>query len=44
MDKKTFFLVLLGVMGMIGYLGWREYQKSIDDERQFRIHLQQDEQ
>ncbi|TAH22513.1 MAG: hypothetical protein EAZ08_01170 [Cytophagales bacterium] len=44
MDKKTFFLVLIGVLGVIGYLGWNEYQKSVEDERQFRLHLLQDEQ
>lgn len=44
MDKKTFFLVLIGVLGVIGYLGWNEYQKSIEEERKFRLHLLQDEQ
>lgn len=44
MDKKTFFLVLIGVIGIIGYLGWGEYQRAIDEERQFRLHLLQDEQ
>lgn len=44
MDRKTFFLVLLGVIGIIGYLWWGQYQQSIEDERQFRLHLLQDEQ
>lgn len=44
MDKKTFFLVLIGVIGIIGYLWWGQYQQSIEDERQFRLHLLQDEQ
>ncbi len=44
MDRKTFFLVLIGVLGIIGYLGWGEYQKSISEERQFRLRLLQDEQ
>jgi hypothetical protein len=44
MDRKTFFLVLLAVMGIMGYLGWQEYKKSIDEDHQFRIRLQEDEQ
>jgi hypothetical protein len=44
MDRKTFFLVLLGVIGIIGYLWWGQYQQSIEDDRQFRLHLLQDEQ
>ncbi len=44
MDKKTFFLVLLAVIGIVGYLGWGQYQKSIDEERQFRVRLLEDEQ
>lgn len=44
MDRKTFFLVLLGIIGIIGYLWWGQYQQSIEDERQFRLHLLQDEQ
>jgi hypothetical protein len=44
MDKKTFFLVLLAVISIVGYLGWGQYQKSIEEDRQFRLHLQEDEQ
>ncbi len=44
MDKKTFFLVLIGVVGIIGYLWWGQYQQAIEDDRQFRLHLLQDEQ
>lgn len=44
MDRKTFFLVFVAVLGIVGYLAWREYQKSTEEERQFRLRLQQDEQ
>ncbi|MCU0390174.1 MAG: hypothetical protein MUE81_03580, partial [Thermoflexibacter sp.] len=33
-----------GVLGIIGYLGWGQYQKSIEEERLFRLRLQADEQ
>jgi len=44
MDKRTFFLVLVGILGIIGFLGWSEYQKSVEEERQFRLNLLQNEQ
>jgi len=44
MDRKTFFLVFVAVLGIVGYLGWRAYQKSLEEERQFRLRLLQDEQ
>jgi hypothetical protein len=44
MDKKTFFLVVLGVMVIVGYLGWSEYKKSLTEEQLFRQRLQKEEQ
>ena len=44
MDKKTFFLVVLGVFVIIGYLGWNEYKKSLSEEQLFRQKLQQEAQ